>query len=205
MSARTLGIVGVLVAVAAIAAWLWLRPGDPAAAPASAAPSTATAPGQPAPGQPAPALPERRPESTEPDTTVHQYQVGDVEIRDHRSGSNAPRDLPPNMHAPSARTLPSSLTHAIGTQVRTVMMDCVQSLPREARGPKARLEGTIEVAIHGRQLSITSGEYQLRDVFGPALDATKDCIAQKSVGLAVAAGDEEDLDKYSITISFAIP
>lgn len=205
MSARTLGIVGVLVAAAAIAAWLWLRPRDPEAAPAAppAATAPAAAPGQAAPA--APALPDRRAETTEPDTTVHQYQVGDVEIRDHRSGSSAPRDLPPNMHAPGARMLPSSLTHAIATQVRTVMMDCAQGLPREARGPKARLEGTIEVAIHGHQLSITSAEYQLRDVFGPALDATKDCIAQRSIGLAVAAGDEEDLDKFSITVSNAIP
>jgi hypothetical protein len=114
-------------------------------------------------------------------------------------------DLPPNVHPPESRKLPSELTQAIAQKVRAVMEDCTASVPREARGPGPRLEGQIVVGIADKKLTITKATAELRDVFGAAVGPTKACIEQKAVGLATAAADQADLPTYSININFAIP
>lgn len=207
MTARTLGILTGLVAVAAIAGWWWLRsddataPSPPVAAQGSAGPS-ATA------GAPAtPELPERRAVVPEADPSVREYRSGDYEVRDHRTptGDERPRDVPPNVHPPGARQLPSSLTHAITAPLREAVAACAASVPADARGTKPRLEGVVTVAIKNHQLAISESAMQARDVTGAAADAVRDCVAGKAIGASVPARDQEDLDSYTINIAFAIP
>ncbi len=101
--------------------------------------------------------------------------------------------------------LPSPLTHAISQQVRTAMMECASSLPREGRGAKPRLEGTIDVAIKNETLSVQKSTVQLRDLDNAGVDAVKQCVESRSIGLSAPAATEANLDSYTIRLSFAIP
>ena len=200
-----------LVAIAlVIGGWLLLRKEKPTAPdPAGSAAPPASAGNDPASSAPSapPRLPSTVTEATKPspDTgSANEYTVGDVRIRDHRSGSNAPIDVPPNIHRPNTRQLPSTLTAQVAQQIRGVLADCTKDLPKEARGDHPRLEGTINVAIKDHKLTVTTASYQLRDVTGDALATTKSCVEQKSVGLETAATDQEDIDNYSIGITFAV-
>jgi hypothetical protein len=201
-----------LVAIAlVIGAWLLLRKDKAPAAPeaGSAAPSASTDPSTPSTPStsPPPRLPPTVTDTTKqipPAGSANEYMVGDVMIRDHRSGSNAPIDIPPNIHRPNTRQLPSTLTAQVAQQIRGVLVDCAKDLPKEARGEHPRLEGTINVSIKDRKLTVTSAAYQLRDVTGDAVETTKSCVEQKSVGLSTAASDQEDIDNYSIGITFAV-
>lgn len=212
MPKKVLAALGVLVVGAAIALWLALRSDDTPTAPAADHPAdppaqvaaTDHAGGAP----PSPALPAGGPGDaavTTDDAGVRSYTVGGIQVRDHRAGSQTPMDIPPNIHPPAARRLPSTLTHAISQQLEQVMRDCVASLPREARGKRPRLEGQIVVAIKDHQLSVTKSTMQLRNVSGAPVDSIKSCIEQRSIGLTTPAADQADLDTYSIGISFAIP
>src|SRR3954468_13219762 len=85
----------------------------------------------------------------DPAAPQHEYVVGDIRVRDHRSGDNKPLDIPPNVHPAEGPAIPSTLTHDISQKVKAVVMDCAkQDLPRDARGDgKPRLEGQISIAI----------------------------------------------------------
>lgn len=197
-----------LVAIAlVIGGWLLLRK-EKTAAPdpvGSAAPTASTDPTSSTPSAP-PRLPSTvTPAKPIPEAgSANEYTVGDVQIRDHRSGSNAQIDVPPNIHRPNTRQLPSTLTAQVAQQIRGVLADCAKDLPKEARGDHPRLEGTINVAIKDHKLTVTTATYQLRDVTGDAVATMKSCVEQKSVGLESAANDQEDIDNYSIGITFAV-
>ncbi|HSN30668.1 MAG TPA: hypothetical protein VLT45_30485 [Kofleriaceae bacterium] len=203
----------VLVVIAlAIGGWLLLRKEKPAAQPTtgSAAADTTTASSEPghAPDPSArPSLPSNvdNTKPVPPPGSANEYMIGDVRVRDHRAGSNAPLDVPPNIHAPNTRQLPSTLTAEVAQKIRVVLADCAKELPKEARGDHPRLEGTIFVSIKEHRLTVTSATYQLRDVTGDdAVQATKSCVEQKSVGLQTDASDQADIDNYSIGITFAV-
>jgi hypothetical protein len=147
-----------------------------------------------------PALPEPAPGQSPKD-----YVVGDIRVRDHRAGDSEPLDIPPNVHPAEGRALPSTLTHEIAQKVKAVVMACTASLPEDARGGRPRVEGQIEVAIKGGQMTITKSTMQLREVIGDAALTTKQCVETKSIGLANPAPDQADLDRYSINVTFAIP
>jgi len=136
--------------------------------------------------------------------SANEYVVGDVRVRDHRGGSNAPLDVPPNVHPPGARQIPSSLTSAMAQQVRGVLAECTKDIPRDARGPHPRLEGQIIVTIKDHKMSVTTATMQLRDMPADSLDATRQCVEQHSVGLEAQAADQDDLDNYSIGVTFAV-
>jgi hypothetical protein len=125
-------------------------------------------------------------------------------VRDHRGGSNTPLDVPPNVHPPGARQIPSSVTSAMAQQVRGVLAECTKDIPRDARGPHPRLEGQIIVSIKDHKISVTSATMQLRDMPADSLDATRQCVEQHSVGLQAQAADQDDLDNYSIGVTFAV-
>jgi hypothetical protein len=204
-------LVVVLIALA-VGGWLMFRTEKPDAHPAAGSAAEPTASREPSPPSPPSTSPPPSLPSTgdsgrpiPPAGSANEYMIGDVRVRDHRSGDNAPMDLPPNIHRPNTRELPSSLTAQVAQQIRVVLADCVKDLPREARGEHPRLEGTLGVAIKDHKLSVTSAAYQLRDVTGDAVEATKSCITQKSVGLQTAASDQDDIDNYSIGITFAVP
>lgn len=198
-----------LVAIAlVIGGWLLLRK-EKAPVPAqagSAEPTASTEPSSPPSSRPRlPTVTDSPRPEIPPAGSANEYTVGDVRIRDHRSGSNAPIDIPPNIHRPNTRQLPSTLTADVAQKIRVVLTDCAKDLPKEARGEHPRLEGTIQVAIKDHKLTVTSAAYQLRDATGDAVDTMKSCVEQKSVGLETAANDQEDIDNYSIGITFAVP
>jgi hypothetical protein len=200
----------VVVIALAIGGWLLFRkekPAAPAASTGSAAPSPTASSSDPAPTPtPAPSLPSSGDSAhvVPPAGSANEYMVGDVRVRDHRAGSNAPLDIPPNIHRPNSRELPSTLTSDIAQKVRAALVDCAKDLPKEARGEHPRLEGQIVVAIKDHKLTVTSATMQLRDVSGDAAATTKSCIEQRSVGLETAANDQDDLDNYSIGVTFAV-
>jgi len=134
------------------------------------------------------------------------YVVGDIRVRDHREGDNKPLDIPPNVHPAEAATIPSTLTHEISQQVKTVVLECAKSIPKEARtDERPRVEGQIIIAIKDHKLTITKSTMQLRNVSGESVEPTKQCIESKSIGLTNPAAEQGDLDSYSINVSYAIP
>jgi hypothetical protein len=144
-------------------------------------------------------------QSADPDHP-RDYMVGDIRVRDHRDGDQKPLDIPPNVHPAEGRSIPSTLTHEISGKVLDVLKTCAADLPKDARGAKPRLEGQIEISIKSGKTSINKATMQPRDVTeGPALDALKSCMEQKSVGIQNNAPDQDDLDAYTINLSYAIP
>ena len=135
-----------------------------------------------------------------------EYMVGDVKIRDHRSGDNARIDIPPNAHPANSRDLPSELTHDISQQVRRVIYECAAAVPKESKGEKPRVIGQLLVAIKDHKLSITSEALETRDINDDAAaTALKQCTQEKSAGFTSAARDQADVTDYGIQLNFAIP
>jgi hypothetical protein len=134
------------------------------------------------------------------------YAVGDVHIRDHREGTHAPLDIPPNVHPAEGRKIPSTLTHEISAKVLDVLKTCAADLPADQRGEKPRLEGQIEISIKSGKTRIDKATMQPRGVTeGPAATAFKACMEQKSIGIQNNAPDQEDLETYTINLSYAVP
>jgi hypothetical protein len=200
----------VVVIALAIGGWLLFRKEKPdatATATGSGAQASPTASTDPAPTPtPAPSLPSNTDvtHAVPPPTPANEYVVGDVRVRDHRAGSNAPLDIPPNVHRPNTRELPSTLTAALAQKVRGVLADCTKDLPADARGAHPRLEGQLVVGIKDHKMTVTGATMQLRDVSGDAAATTKSCIEQHSVGLETVASDQDDIDNYSIGVTFAV-
>lgn len=137
--------------------------------------------------------------------TVSEYTIGGVRVRDHRSGDHAPLDIPPAIHPPEGRKIPSQLTSDLAQRLRTVMTECAPTVPPQARGQASRIEGEILIAIKDHQATVTSATYQARDVVGEAQGSIKQCMEQKSVGVAAPSGDEPDVEGYAITLSLRLP
>jgi hypothetical protein len=146
-----------------------------------------------------------RPDPSGAGSAVSDYMVGGVRIRDHRSGDHAPVDIPPAIHPPQGRKIPSQLTSDIAQKLRAVTTACTASMPVEGRGAQARLDGEIKIAIKNHQAEVTSATFQLRDVAGGADSPVKQCMEQKSVGVTTPAGDEPDVEGYSISLSLRVP
>src|SRR6185503_11374187 len=122
--ARSIGMnrghlaIGAAVVLAALFGLLVaLRSGDDAATSASptakpAKPDAKIA--QADPGKPSVA-PTRAPSANdtpaEPTAPVKEYVIGDVRVRDHRSGDHPPLDVAPAIHAPVGRKIPSELVY----------------------------------------------------------------------------------------------
>jgi hypothetical protein len=138
-------------------------------------------------------------------TTVNEYVVGDVRVRDHRTGAHVQPDIPPSIHAPGGRKIPSELTSAIAQKLRSVVAECATTVPADARGAKPRADGEILIAIKNQLATVTGATIQLRDVTGDSVEPVAQCIQQKSIGVATASGDEPDVDSYAITLSLRLP
>lgn len=208
MSNRAIYAIIAVVALAAIGGFYLMLRGD------SDAEVTATKDRKAAPGGggftgaghgpaggPAPQLPAGSDSRDLPDK-VKEYAANGAIIRDHRTGSHAPIDLDPNAAPPNSRKLQPTLTKAVADKIRDVMHECVATLPANARGEKARLEGTITIAIKDKVVSVSKTALAVKDVTGDAADATRTCIETKSMTVTQAAGDEQDLPSYDINLSF---
>ncbi|MEO8841367.1 MAG: hypothetical protein ABI591_32015 [Kofleriaceae bacterium] len=139
-------------------------------------------------------------------TSGSGYAIGDTKLRDHRSGSNAPRDIPPNPHPANARDLPSELTHAISQQVKNQIYACAAAVPKDAKGDKPKVIGQLNVAIKDHMLAITGMALETRDISDPAAaTALTQCAQEKTAGFTSPAKDQADLADYNIQVNFAIP
>jgi hypothetical protein len=147
--------------------------------------------------------PERTNEPAQPSASK-EYVVGGVRIRDHRKGEHVQIDVPPSVHPPGGRKLPSELTNGIAQQVRAAVNECAATVPADARGDKPRADGEIRIAIKDRQATVTNATIRLRDVTG-AVEPVEHCIQQRAVAITNPSGDEADLEGYSITLSIRLP
>ena len=209
MKRSTLVVAAVVLAGILVWSLLRARTSDaPASAPqpGSAAPPTAQRVSGSASVIPAPSLPRSSGEPRLPDPgSGSDYVIGDVHVRDHRAGNNAPMDVPPNIHAPNTRQLPSTLTQDIAQKIRGVLADCAKAVPKDARGDHPRVEGQILVSIKDHTLSITQATMQLRDLSNEDVAAaTKQCVETHAVGLSTDASDQDDIDNYSISVTFPV-
>jgi hypothetical protein len=141
---------------------------------------------------------------TGPESNVREYAVGDVLIRDHRAREVPPPDVPPAVHPPIGRRLPSRLTSDLAAQLRAATTTCAASVPADARGAAPRIDGEIVIAIKDQRASITSATIQPRDLTGDAMEAVKQCLLGKAIGMSTPSGDEPDLEQYSITLSLVV-
>jgi hypothetical protein len=133
------------------------------------------------------------------------YVVSDVEVRDHRGGSGAPLDVPPNVHTPEGPRIASTLTNAIGQQVKAVLWDCAKGTSRDGRGPKPRVDGQIVVAVKTNQLTVQSVVMQPRDVSETVATTIKACSEPKIAVLTASAPDQADITNYGINVSLILP
>ncbi|MEO7731525.1 MAG: hypothetical protein ABIY55_11170 [Kofleriaceae bacterium] len=156
---------------------------------------------------PAPPVPPSADDTATPDggSPFKEYVVGDVRMRDHRSGDHPQRDVAPAVHPPLGRRLPSTLTNEFAQQLRAALATCAVGVPAEARGPAAKIDGEIIIAIKDERASITAATFQPRDITGEANDAVKQCLASKAIGMATPSGDQADLDHYAVTLSLVLP
>lgn len=143
--------------------------------------------------------------SLDPDRPApREVVVNGVRVRDYRTGDHPDLDLPPGVHRPSARRIRPKVTSAISDRVLATLLECKAGVPPEARGAKPRLEGQVVIAIQGGEARITSAAMQLRDVVGAALDPTRQCIEDGVIGKIAPAPDEDDLESYTISVTYAM-
>lgn len=208
MNRFVLGLLGLAAAVGL--AVYFLGDHDAPPAPPPPAPGSAASPtivrdhvSGPRPALPAtvtPATPAPDPQAGSAD----EYTVGGVQVRDHRGGTSPHMDIPPSIHPPEAHQISSAIVNDVAQQVRAVMKQCAADLPQDARGSAPRVQGQLVVAIKDHQLTVTGATMQLRDVTGDALEPTRQCIEQRSIGLQAGAAGEPDVDHYAITVNFAL-
>jgi hypothetical protein len=154
----------------------------------------------------APIGPDDTPAQATPGTgsAVREYVVGGIRVRDHRVGDHPQVEIPPAIHPPHGRRIPSRLTYDVTQKVRGVVNECAASVQAASRGPKAGLDGQVMIAIKDHQATVTRATFVLRDVASPD-PAVKQCLEQKAIGLATPSGDEADVENYAITLSLRLP
>ncbi|HWU88812.1 MAG TPA: hypothetical protein VN253_16210, partial [Kofleriaceae bacterium] len=130
--------------------------------------------------------------------------INGVRVRDHRKDRSAPIQLGSGRRPPDGRKIQPSLTADISNRILPIVRQCGASVPAEARGGKPRVEGEVVIAIRNQQVQITRASVRLTDVVGDFAESAKQCIDQKTLGLTVPAGDEADLEDYTITLSYGL-
>lgn len=134
-----------------------------------------------------------------------EYRAGATRVRDHRAGEHTPIQAPPRIPRPDGREIPSTLTSSLGRGIRTALRPCAAGIAPSALGPRPRIEGQILVSIRDHQATVTSSTLKLRDVADDARAQAEECLARSAVGFVAPAGDEPDIDDYSITLSLTLP
>lgn len=86
-----------------------------------------------------------------------------------------------------------------------MLRECTAGIPAEALEPKSRIEGEILISIKDHQATVTSATLKLRRVAEDAKAGAEQCLARAALGFVAPAGDESDLDDYSIALSLTLP
>lgn len=210
-------IAGVAVLAAGLLLLFIMKSGDDDAAagapsPAASGPGTApvmrdrprTTPDRPSSPQVAAVERTPRPADGSDSPGYTETVINGVRVRDHRRDKTKPIDVTTGGRPPDARKIQPSLTADISNRMLPVVRECGAGVPPEARGPKPRVEGEVVIAIRNKQVHVTKAAVQLTDVVGASLEPTKQCLEQKLVGLTMPAGDEADLEDYTITLSYGL-
>lgn len=191
-------IVGVVAIGVGIVVILLARSSDDASAGSAAppaAPRERVNPGTAASDRPA--LPRER---TEPGSATRDTIAGDAVVRDHRAGDHVTRTAPPIDQQKRTRLLPIALTKDITAKVNSVIASCTAAIPGTAG---ARLDGDVTVAIANHTLTVNAASVAFPGAAG--LEAAKQCVEQRAVGLSIPAGRQEDIADYKIAVSFRLP
>jgi hypothetical protein len=133
------------------------------------------------------------------------YMVGDVRVRDHRSGDHDKTDVEPVIHPPTGPRIDSKLSSEIARSMRGVVAECAALVPAGERGAKPRFEGQIKIAVARGSATITSAQIRLRDTTGDSITAAQQCLEQKVIGISTPSGNEPDIEDYGITLSLRLP
>jgi hypothetical protein len=210
-------IAGVAVLAAGLLLLFIMKSGDDDAAagapsPATSVPGTAPVmrdrprPTPDRPNAPQVATVERttRPADGSDSPGYTETVINGVRVRDHRKDKTKPIEVTTGGRPPDARRIQQSLTGDISNRILPVVRDCGAGVPPEARGPKPRAEMEVVIAIRNKQVHVTKATVQLTDVVGASLEPTRQCIEQKLVGFTLPAGDEPDVEDYTLTLSYGV-
>jgi hypothetical protein len=149
--------------------------------------------------------PRRANDATSDRPPPKEYIVDGQRIRDHRKGDHPPPEpRQPAVDPNNGRKLAIPVTKAIGGKFQDVFRECSKLIPKEARGGKPKLVGSLFVAIKDQQVTITGTDVKLNDVTGDTVAAAKHCIEQKAVGVSTAAANEADTDRFTIALNLSI-
>lgn len=131
---------------------------------------------------------------------------GDPGARDHRAPDRAAAPPPPpRADPPAGRRINVQVTSDLSQVLRPALHECAANLAPGAAGAASRIEGQIIISIKDHQATVTSAEFQLRDISDAAQADVQQCLVQRAVGLTATAGDEQDIDGYPITVSLRWP
>ncbi len=212
---------GLIIAVVAVGAaglllWLIVKSGDedasaspkpepqPYAVNAGSERPLAVREGSDRPGLPQVTEPEEGRIATEREPATETIIDG-VRVRDHRKDRSKPINIPSRPPPEHARKIPPALTASISNRMLPIVRECAKGVPPEARGEKPRVEGMVTIAIKGQQVQVSEASIDLTNVTGAAVEATKQCIQQKTLAITAPATDEADLENYPIRVSFTLP
>jgi hypothetical protein len=137
---------------------------------------------------------------------VKEYVVDGVRVRDHRKGERTTAvPLPRVAKRPDGRQLAPAVVQTLNKSLQAVLAECVAQIPKDQRGNGARLEGVIQVDVKNHKLGVTEATMQLSKISAPEVaGAVKQCMEQKSAGISADAPDEADVERYALTVSFAL-
>lgn len=133
---------------------------------------------------------------------------GDPGARDHREAGRTvqpPPPTPPRADPPAGRKINVQVTSDLSQVLRPALQECAANLAPGAAGATSRIEGEIIVSIKDHQATVTSANFQLRDISETAQADVQQCLVQRAVGVTASAGDEQDVDGYPITVSLRWP
>jgi len=140
-------------------------------------------------------------------SAARERPSGQVDVRDHRTGGPPPDEQPPPppVRPPDGRQIDRKITGDLSQQLRPLVAACTASVPPEAHGKTARIEGQLFVAIKAGQATVSSASFELRDVAEGVQPGLKQCLVEHIVGLSAPGGAEADVDNYPITLSMSWP
>lgn len=199
-----LAVGAAIVAIAVIGLVIQLRSGD---VPPHTAPPAETASGEP---RPAPALAPHH-----PDPGQRERAGGTQVVHDHRApeptgGEPVASAPPPSEPATPRPPQPdregkARITQVLSQRLPAALQECAANLQPAQHGARSRVQGEIRIAIKDHTATITSADFQLRDVVDAVQDEIKRCLVQHAVGVSAPAGDEADIDSYAISVSLRWP
>jgi hypothetical protein len=122
-------------------------------------------------------------------------------VRDHRKNPGAAPTEPIRTNMPGGRRLSPATVGALHTAARPLMLACAQQIAADARSKQSKISAHVSVAIAAGTMKVIEVVPVVAEVSAPTADAEQ-CVRDRIVGLEVSAGEEEDLERYEIALSY---